>query len=60
MKPEIMRIKEDEGYEAYFESIRNTVAGCRQKWKVLPKVNLRYDVGANLSIFTSGNKSGLC
>ena len=40
MKPSLMKLKEEEGYEAYFEAIRNTIAGCRAKWKIFPKVEL--------------------
>ena len=39
MKPSLLKLKNEEGYEAYFEGIRNTIAGCRLKWKILPKVN---------------------
>ena len=38
MKSDLLKIKEEEGYEKYFEGIRNTIAGCRIKWKTLPKV----------------------
>ena len=38
MKPALMQIKEEEGYEAYFEAIRNTIAGIKLKWKTMPKV----------------------
>ena len=37
-----MKIKEEQGDEAYFESIQNTIAGCRQKWKTLPKVRVSF------------------
>eukprot|EP00092_Neocalanus_flemingeri_P108824 GFUD01139772.1.p1 GENE.GFUD01139772.1~~GFUD01139772.1.p1 ORF type:complete len:231 (+),score=50.24 GFUD01139772.1:39-731(+) len=37
MKPSLMQIKAEQGFEAYLEGIRNTIAGCRLKWKCLPK-----------------------
>ena len=33
-----MRVKQEEGVETYLNKIRNTIAGCREKWKKLPKV----------------------
>merc|ERR1719318_1691662 len=37
MKPSLLKIKEESGYTAYFEAIRNTIAGCKLKWKTLPQ-----------------------
>ena len=37
MKPHLITIREKEGQEAFYQQIRNTVAGCQSKWKSLPK-----------------------
>ena len=41
MKDYLMRVKQEEGVEAYLNRIRNTIACCREKWKKLPKVQWR-------------------
>ena len=38
MKDHLMSVKQEEGVESYINKIRNTIAGCREKWKKMPKV----------------------
>jgi len=33
LKPHLLKIWEEKGYEEYFAAIQNCVAGCRYKWK---------------------------
>ena len=34
-----MKVKEEEGVERFIHKIKNTIAGCREKWRKMPKVN---------------------
>jgi hypothetical protein len=38
MKAHLLKVKEEEGVEIFLNKIRNTIAGCREKWKKMPKV----------------------
>jgi hypothetical protein len=38
MKPVLLNLKEEEGIDVFIYQIRNTIAGCRDKWKKMPKV----------------------
>ena len=38
MKPHLMAIKDNQGEEEFYKNIRNTVAGCKTKWKNMNKV----------------------
>ena len=40
MKSHLLNVRATEGQEAFYDQIRNSVAGCRQKWKTMPKVDL--------------------
>ena len=40
MKPYLTELRETEGQERFYQQIRNTVSGCQQKWKLMPKVSL--------------------
>jgi len=37
MKPVLLKLKEEEGVDVFIHQIRNTIAGCREKWKKMPK-----------------------
>ena len=38
MKAHLLKVKQEEGVEVYISKIRNTIAGCREKWRKMPKV----------------------
>lgn len=38
LKPHLLDIKTNRGDDEYISSIRNCVAGCRAKWRTMPKV----------------------
>ena len=38
LKPHLLRVKEEDGFESYVAAIKNCVAGCKVKWKSMPKV----------------------
>jgi hypothetical protein len=37
MKPHLIHVKERDGLEAFYDGIRNSVAGCKNKWKFMKK-----------------------
>ena len=39
----MLEIRENEGRDVFFDQIRNCVAGCRQKWKTMPRdIKMQY------------------
>ena len=51
MKDYLLKVKEEEGIESFIDKIRNSIAGCREKWKKMPKVKrvfLFYDFIYNM------------
>ena len=49
MKPHLLKVKEAEGFDAYLVAIKNCVAGCKQKWKLMPKVYMLIVIGVTIS-----------
>ena len=49
MKPHLLKLKEAEGFDAYLVAIKNCVAGCKQKWKLMPKVCMLIVTGVLIS-----------
>ena len=52
MKDHLMDIREKKGDEEFFANIRNCVAGCRQKWKLMNKVCILYFVLLSISLIS--------
>ena len=48
MKPHLLKVKEAEGFDAYLVAIKNFVAGCKQKWKLMPKDYMLIVIGVTL------------
>ena len=34
----MLKVREEEGVDIFISKIRNTIAGCREKWQKMPKV----------------------
>ena len=49
MKPHLLKVKEAEGFDAYLVALKNFVAGCKQKWKLMPKVYMLIVIGVTIS-----------
>ena len=58
MKPVLLNLKEEEGIDVFIYQIRNTIAGCRDKWKKMPKeMKEAYIQKAKESVPTETNRT---
>ena len=60
MKDCLLKIKEEEGVESFLNKIRNCIAGCREKWKKMPKVINVVLFQPNFIFYNAGYERFVC